>query len=53
VERGLSIGNITTVDDGGDIIGLNLGGEGFRFSVDFSGFREGGDETVEGGVVAI
>jgi hypothetical protein len=53
VERGFLIGNIAAVDDGGDFIGFNLSGEGFIFSVDFGWFKDGGDETAEGGALAI
>lgn len=56
MERSFSTGNIAAVDDGGDLIGLNLGGERFGFGGNFTGFREGGDggdETTEGGVVAV
>lgn len=56
MERCFSSGNIAAVDDGGDLIGLNLGRERFGFSGDFAGFGEsgdGGDETAEGGVVAV
>jgi len=53
VERGFSIGNIVAVDDRGDFIVLNLGGEGFILGVDFGGFRDDGDKRVEGGALAI
>ena len=56
MERCFSTGNIAAVDDGGDLIGLNLGGERLGFGGDLAGFGEsgdGGDETAEGGVVAV
>lgn len=47
-KKGFSTRNIAAVDDRGDFIGLNLNREGFIFGVDFSEFRDGGDETAGG-----
>lgn len=54
VKRSLPVGNVTTVEHGGDLVGDSLLSERIGLSVDVSGISEsweGGDDARESGVI--